>query len=281
MDNDFATGYALGADNNGNNCNDGFGGALGGIWGIIILAMVFGWGNGGWGGGFGGNGGGYVATAATQADIQRGFDTSNTFSKLEGINSGLCDGFYAVNTSLLNGFNGVDNAICNLGYTTQQGFNATQVAMMQGQNALQSQIAQCCCDNREAIANLKYDMATSDCSIKTLINQLVQQVMWGQQTGIRDLTDLINNKFCQLEMSQKDAVIADLRTQLAQCGDQNMANSIVARLTSVINPPAVPAYPAANPNGCGSWPASFLTCGGNGYGYNNGCGCNSGCGSCC
>lgn len=99
--------------------------------------------------------------------------------------------------------------------------------------------------------------------------------MWGQQNGLRDLTELITSKFCQLEISQKDAVIADLRTQLAQCGDQNLANAIVARLTAVINPPAVPAYPAANPNGCGSWPASFLSCNGNGW---NGCGCNQGCG---
>ena len=53
MDNDFATGYALGSDSNGGNCNNGFGGdAWGGIWGIIILAMVFGWGRGGFG--FGG-----------------------------------------------------------------------------------------------------------------------------------------------------------------------------------------------------------------------------------
>lgn len=56
MDNDFATGYALGSDSNGN-CNNGFGGgAWEGIWGIIILAMVFGWGRGGFG--FGGYGGG-------------------------------------------------------------------------------------------------------------------------------------------------------------------------------------------------------------------------------
>lgn len=284
-DDSMALGYALGQDSNGGNNNGGgfFGNE--GLWAVIILAIIFG---GLWGGnGYGNNGGGGGATqflpyaiggssAATQADIQRGFDTSNTFSKLEGINNGLCDGFYSVNTALLNGFNGVDNAICNLGYTMQGGFNATQMAMMQNQNALSTQIAQCCCDNRAALADLKYDMATSDCSIKTLINQLVQQIMWGQQNGIRDLSDLINNKFCQLEMSQKDAVIADLRTQLAQCGDQNMANAIVARLTAVINPPAVPAYPAANPNGCGSWPASFLTCN---NGWNQGC--NQGCNPCC
>lgn len=57
----------MGTDNNGNNCNNG---------------------NGfGWGGGFGGNGGGYIASAATQADIQRGFDTSTIIGKLDGINN--------------------------------------------------------------------------------------------------------------------------------------------------------------------------------------------------
>lgn len=273
-DNDALMAYAMGADSN--NCNGGMwgGDGFGGLWGVIILAMIFGWGNGGFGGGFaGGNGG---ATTAIDASLQRGFDTQTIISKLDGINNGLCDGFYAMNTGILNGFHGVDNAVCQSSFQTQQGFNATQMAMMQGQNAIQNQIAQCCCDNRAAIADLKYDMATSDCSIKTLVNQLAQQLMWGQQNGIRDLTDLINDKFCRLEISQKDAVIADLRTQLSQCGDQNLANAIVARLTNVINPPAVPSYPAANPNGCGSWPASFLTYN-NGYGYNNGCGCGCGC----
>ena len=74
MDNDFATGYALGSDSNGG-CNNGFGGgAWEGIWGIIILAMVFGWGRGGWGG-FGGFGGGGASDSpglqglATRADV--------------------------------------------------------------------------------------------------------------------------------------------------------------------------------------------------------------------
>lgn len=259
-DDSMALGYALGQDSNGGNNNGGgfFGNE--GLWAVIILAIIFGgmWGGNGYGNGGNGGGGGtqflpYAiggSAAATQADIQRGFDTSNTFSKLEGINSGLCDGFYAMNTSMMNGFHGVDNAICSLGNAMQGGFNATQMAMMQNQNALSTQIAQCCCDNRAALADLKYDMATSDCSIKTLVNQLAQQIMWGQQNGIRDLSDLINNRFCQLEMSQKDQTIADLRTQLAQCGDQNTANTIVARI------------------------AALLNCNGNAN-------CNQGCGSCC
>lgn len=208
--------------------------------------------------------------------LQRSLDTQTIIGKLDGLNNGVCDGFYAMNTGMLNGFHGVDNAVCSLGYQTQQGFSNANVVALQNRNALQNQISQCCCDNKAALADLKYDMATSDCSIKTLMNQLFQQLQWGQQNGLRDLMDLINNKFCNLSMQQKDETIAQLRAQLAQCGDQNMANAIVSRLSAVINPPAVPAYPAANPNGFGNWAPQVLN--GGGYSYNNGCDCNSGCG---
>lgn len=262
MDNDFATGYALGADNNNGNCNNGgWGGAWEGIWGIIILAMVFGWGNGGWGG-FGGNGGGYAATAATQADIQRGFDTSNTFSKLEGINGGLCDGFYAVNTSLLNGFNGVDNAICNLGFTTQQGFNATQVAMMQGQNALQSQIAQCCCDNRAGQKDIQYQMAANTCAITTAMSNNTRDIIDNQNANYRGLMDFM----VQRDLDALRTENQNLKLAASQAAQNNY-------LVEQLRPAAKPAYLTCSP---------FASSYGFGYGYNNGgCGCNSGCGSCC
>lgn len=119
---------------------DGAGWGDGGwLWIIVVFALLFGWGNNGFGNGFG-NGGGYAATVATQADIQRGFDTQNIVGKLDGINNGLCDGFYAQNTALMNGFHGIDNAICNLGYQTQQGFNTTEL----GIDLYENDIVECC-----------------------------------------------------------------------------------------------------------------------------------------
>lgn len=56
---------------------------------------------------------------ATSADVQRGFDTSAVTNKLNGLENGICDGFYAVNTSLLNGFSGVNSNIAHLGYELQ------------------------------------------------------------------------------------------------------------------------------------------------------------------
>lgn len=92
------------------NRNDGGWGDGNGWWVLIILFAIF----GGWGGnnGWGNNGnGGYAATAATQADIQRGFDTSAVTNKLNGLENGLCDGFYSMNTAVMSGTNTLQNAI--------------------------------------------------------------------------------------------------------------------------------------------------------------------------
>lgn len=60
----------------------------------------------------------------------------------------------------------MDNAVCNLGYQTQQGFNATQVALMQGFNAAQAQAAECCCQTQRAIDGVNYNMATKPLRIE-------------------------------------------------------------------------------------------------------------------
>ena len=99
MSDDFMSGYFAGQDSNG-----GGGGFWGdGLWAIIILAMIGGWGNGGVFGGGGGYNGGFALQ-----DLQNG---------IRGIERGMCDGFYAVNTTLLNGFAGVDRGFCDLAHT--------------------------------------------------------------------------------------------------------------------------------------------------------------------
>jgi hypothetical protein len=155
----------------GNNSNNGFSDWTW-IIGLALVGGLFGgWGNGGFG--FGGNRGGYggvgenYVLATDFATIER---------KLDGVNNGLCDGFYAQNTNMLNGFasvqqtlcqgfNGIErsiadtnsnlaNAICTLGYQNQAGFNA-----------LSTQLAQCCCDTRAAIADVKYANERNTCDI--------------------------------------------------------------------------------------------------------------------
>ena len=144
----------------GTNCanNSGFFGNSG--WeGIIALLVVAGLFGGGWGGfGFGGNRGG---SPATQADLSAGFANSEIMSDLNDIILGqaqmqnfINQGFAGLNSTINTGFAGVNNAICTLGYQNQAGFNA-----------LSTQLAQCCCDTRAAIADVKYANERNTCDI--------------------------------------------------------------------------------------------------------------------
>ena len=245
---------------NGGYGNNGGWADGGWFWIIVVFALLFGWGNGGWGGFGGNNGGGYVATAATQADIQRGFDTQSIIGKLDGINSGLCDGFYAQNTAIMNGFHGVDNAICNLGYQTQQGFNTTNIALMQGQNALQSQLANCCCETREAIQGVNYNMATNTCALQNTMNNNTRDIIDSQNAGTRAIIDfLTNDKIATLQAENND---------LRRAASQDRQNALLTtqmaaqtqQIINTVKPAPIPAYQVPNPN------------------VYYGCGCNTGCG---
>lgn len=252
-----------------NNRADGFGwgGEGGWLWIIVVFALLFGWGGNGFGSWGGNNGGGYVATAATQADIQRGFDNQSVISKLDGISNGICSLGYdqlaqmnGINQNISNGFHGVDNAICNLGYQTQQGFNSTNIALMQGQNALQAQLADCCCQNREAIAQVRYDMATDTCALQNTMNNNTRDLLENQNSNTRAILDFLT----QDKIATLQAENADLKRAASQDRQSALLTTAMAsqtqQLINAINPAAIPAYVVPNPNT-----------------YYGGCGCNSGC----
>lgn len=254
-----------------NNRADGFGwgGDGGWLWIIVVFALLFGWGGNGFGNWGGNNGGGYVATAATQADIQRGFDNQAVISKLDGISNGICSLGYdqlaqmnGINQNISNGFHGVDNAICNLGYQTQQGFNSTNIALMQGQNALQAQLANCCCENREAIAQVRYDMAQDTCALQNTMNNNTRDILENQNSNARAILDYL----CQKETADLRAENQALKLAASQSNQNAVLQATMDANTAEIlrrtAPLPVPAYPASNL-----------------YGYYGNCGCggNNGC----
>lgn len=244
---------------NGGNDNDGFGNS--GWWAMMLWAMLWGWGgNGNWG--WGNNGGG-GATASIDASLQRGFDTQTIINKLDGINNGLCSLGY----DQLAQMNNINQNVSTTGYNLERAITQGTISDMQSFNALQALISSCCCENRQGQADIKYAMASNTCDLKTLITQVAQQLQWGQQNSFRDLSDLIRNEFCQLRSEQKDAVIADLRAQLNNCGRDNALQSLYQQLLNALQPTPVPAYPGCNPRGTGNWDASVLS--GNGCGFNN------------
>lgn len=242
----------------GNNRNDGMFGGDGAWWLIVLFLFAFcGWGNNGWGNN--GNGGGYAATAATQADIQRGFDNSAVISKLDGINNGLCDGFYAVNNGMLTGFNGINTNIMQTGFGIQQAINADTVANMQNTNALQAQLANCCCETREAIQGVNYNMAQNTCALQNTMNNNTRDLLENQNSNTRAILDYL----CQKETADLRAENQALKLAASQSNQNAVLQAAMDANTAEIlrrtAPLPVPAYQVPNPN-------TYY-----------GCGCNTGC----
>ena len=197
----------------------------GGMWGgdwlayILLFALI---GGGGFGfGGFGGGGilpwllfgnGGFGGNnCATQADLAAGFNNSAVLSNLNdlalgqaGIQQALCQGFNGVNTTVLQGFNGVDSAICNLGYNVQSGFNG-----------LSRQIADCCCDTRAAIADVKYQSATNACAIQNTIQNTTRDVIENQNANSRAILDALNANYIRT-LEQENSSLRLSASQSAQ-----------------------------------------------------------------
>lgn len=236
-------------DGNGNNNGWGTDGSW--LWFLIVVFAIF----GGWGNGFGGFGGG--TNGGVGSEIQRGFDNQAVVSKLDGITNGLCDGFYAVQ----NGMNGINTNILQTGFGIQQAINTDTVANMQNTNALQSQLANCCCETREAIQGVNYNMAQNTCALQNTMNSNTRDIIDSQNAGTRAILDYL----CNEKISSLQAENSDLRRAASQDRQSALLTTQMAAQTqqiiNAVNPPAIPAYVVPNPNS---------------YAY--GCGCNTGCG---
>lgn len=225
----------------GNNNND-FGGN--GAWWLLIL-LIFannGWGNGN--GGFGGNGG-YMPPYATTNDVQSGFDQAAVMSSLNGITGAISNGFAGAEISRANTLASITNSM-------------NQIAMNQ---------QQCCCDNRAAVADLKYTVATEACSDRAAITNALRDVLEANSASTQRILD----QMCQDKIDAKNEQIQTLQNQLAMA---NLAASQTAQtaqlladnarqtavLEDYLNPVARPAFIVQNPNCCQN------------YGYGCGCG---------
>ena len=198
--------------------NDGFMGGNG--WWIILLFILL----GGWGNGFGGNGGGMYGGGLypwmnQSNQISDGFrdqmlndNITSIRDGVYGINNQLCTGFAGVNATV----NGAQNALAQQLYTNQ-------IADMQQNFALQSQLAQCCCDNRAATADLKYTVATENCADRTAAAQNTRDIIDAQTRG----TQAILDKLCALELDGVKGQLA--AAQRENVGLQNQLNMAALR----------------------------------------------------
>lgn len=285
----------------GNN-NDGFGNGNG-WWVLIILFAIF----GGWGNGWGNNGnnggcekettivnmppmgmyGGYGmgGFGFSEAALQRGFDTQTIINKLDGINSGICSLGYdqlaqmnGINSNIMQTGFGLSNAITNSTFTLSNAINDNTVAGMQNANALSRQMADCCCENRAAIAQVRYDMATDTCALKTQVHETGDAIIQNQNQNFQQLNNTIRDGFCALEMREMQRENQALRDKLNACDRDSALLAQSNYLVNTLRPTAQPAFITRNPNTGAIWPQGGCAIP---VRVQDGCGCNSGCGTCC
>ena len=222
----------------GNN-NDGFGGNNGAWWLLILLIFA----NNGWGNnGFGGGNGGYFAT---QCDVQNGFDQAAIMSGINGITNAVSNGFANAEISRANTLANITNQM-------------NTIAMAQ-QN--------CCCENRAAVADLKYTVATEACADRAAVEGALRDLITANNASTQRILD----QMCQDKIDAKNEQIQALQTQLTMA---NLAASQTAQtaqlladnarqttaLEQYLNPTPIPAYVVQNPNCCSNY-------------FTNGCGC--------
>lgn len=243
--------------------NGGFG--FGGDLSWIILLLLCGWGGGF--GGFGGGMGGFAADGAAlypwmnQAEItQGGFRDQMINNNITSIRDGISD----ISTQLCSGFAGVNSSIANGFAQSEISANARQMADMNRSFALQSQFADCCCENRLGIANLGSDIAREACATRTSDTQNTQAVLNAINGGIQSIKDQIFADRLDDERRENANLRQELLFARGQASQVTQNADIINGVYNRLNECPVGTVPVY-----GEQP--IFTCGGN-----SGCGC--GCG---
>lgn len=255
--------------NNGG-CN-GFGNDWGSLIVLFLIAAMF----GGFGNGFGGFGGGnnVVNTDfpwllngqnAINQNTDAGFNNLATQNGIASINSGiqelsnqLCNSTANVTQTMNSGFaNAETSANARQMANMNQSF-ANQTAMNQGFNNVQSQLANCCCENRLATANLNSTILAENCADRAALSDGIRDLLTNQTNNTQRILD----QMCQDKIDAKNETIAQLRSELMfargqasqdvqtaqiQAGQRALANEV----EQYVLPTPRPAYLVQNPNCC-------------------------------
>lgn len=115
------------------------------------------------------------------------------------------------NAQLASQLSGIQASInANNNAAMQTGFNI-QTAIMNGNSTLAAQLAQCCCENRLATANLQSVIQSENCADRAAINDGVRDILANQNAGIQRILD----QMCSDKIDAKNEKIADLERQLS------------------------------------------------------------------
>ena len=254
--------------------NNGGLGGFGNDWGsrivLFLIAAMF----GGFGNGFGGLGGNNIVNTdfpwllngqnAINTNTDNGFNNLATQNGIASINSGIqgisnqiCNSTASINQSINSGFANAESSANNRQMANMNQAFANQTAMNQGFNSLQSQLAQCCCENRLATANLNSTILAENCADREALSNGIRDIITNQTNNTQRILD----QLCQDKIDEKNDTIAQLRselmysrgqasqdvqTALIQAGQRQLANEV----EQYVAPKPMPAYVVANPNCC-------------------------------
>ena len=266
--------------------NGGYGSGIFGGWGgdatwliiLFLFAMM-----GGWGNGFGGFGGGgsampYILNNSTDTSVQRGFDQASVMSGINSLNNAVTSGFGNVQTALCSGFAGVNAGVANGFAQAEIADNARQIANMQQSFNAQTAISgrldniamnqqNCCCENRAAVADLKYAVATEACADRAAVSDALNSTLNAMNAGIQSIKD----QMCQDKIDAKNEQISALQTQLTLANLAASQNAQTSQLLAdnAAQTQAVENYIRPQVNPCYVVPNPYANYGN----YGCGCGC--------
>lgn len=218
------------------------------LFGLAIIASMFGWGNngfGGFGGGWGGgNGAGFLSNQLNNDSgrelIMNAINAQGEASRaaVSNLATALGQDFNLVNSGVQN----VQNALSTL--ALQQAVSVPQImnSIASGDASIISAFQKCCCDNQLAICQQTNALQSDIAGVRTAIEakSAADQLAMCQQTYA--LTDTMNrnylaldNKIDALESSRKDREITSLTAQVAKLESQNFTAGIVQQAVAPVN----------------------------------------------
>jgi len=262
---------------NGKNGNNGFGGDGSWLLWVIFLFFLFPlMGRGGWGNGFGGgNEGGCPSGAGLANLINNDNGRELLMSAIQGNGQAINNLATNLNCSvgqIQQAINGVSAKVaevgCQVGMSSQQIINSIQAGNCQ----IANQMAQCCCDVKGAIQQQGYEnrIATINQTDDLKSNANTQFNILGAKIDAQ--TQIINDKFCQLEMREMQNKIDTLRAEKSALELSASQQAQTANIVNQLRTPApIPAYCVPNPNCCYGYP--FVNAYATGYAAGEGCGC--------
>ena len=244
--------------------NSGFGGNGDWSW-IIILLILFGWGGNG-NGGFGGFNNDYAWLSNGQKEIMQntnqGFNTLHLSNQIDSISNGI----NSLSNQLCNCCGDITSTISNGFYNSEIAANNRQMADMQQNFALSTQLANASADNRLGIAGLNSTILSENCADRAALADGLKDVLINQTANTQRILD----QLCNDKIDAKNEKILDLQRQLDMADlkasqiaqnafiSQGFANEVDALYNRLSNCP-VPSTPVygrtpiftCNNNGCG------------------------------